>query len=147
MISKFFLVKILKKNPKNYYFVIIQFHGSLILGFAILNLYLHCGYTFDWVEWLLPRLLFNTSDFHNYHHLKVNINFGELGCLWDLIRGTGATVYNKEKFEAENPKYARKLKQGWNLQIIISYFILKFNEKMLPKKQVEIRVNNFIPSW
>ena len=80
----------------------------MIFSFALLNLYLHCGFTFDIVEYLLPRLLLNTSDYHNYHHLKVNINYGELGVGWDWLRNTGATFYNKLEFEKTHAKYARR---------------------------------------
>jgi lathosterol oxidase len=57
----------------------------LIGGFILLNLYLHCGVTFRWVEALLSPLLLNTSAFHNIHHSHVNANYGEPSWLWDWV--------------------------------------------------------------
>ncbi len=38
------------------------------------------------------------------HHKKVKLNYGEVLTLWDYIRNTGATYYNKDAFYRENPK-------------------------------------------
>lgn len=57
----------------------------LVVGFVTLNLYLHAGVTFRWVEATLPRLGLNTSAFHNVHHSHANANFGEAMFIWDVI--------------------------------------------------------------
>ncbi|MEZ4447167.1 MAG: sterol desaturase family protein [Polyangiaceae bacterium] len=58
---------------------------ALVVGFVVLNLYLHSGVTYGWVEATLPRVLLNTSAFHNVHHSHANVNFGEAMILWDKI--------------------------------------------------------------
>jgi len=68
-------------------------HSSIIIGFTVLNLYLHAGYTLNILEIILPRLFINSSGFHNVHHAKGNTHFGELLTLWDWIMGTGQTFY------------------------------------------------------
>lgn len=61
---------------------------GLVGGFVLLNFYLHCGVSFAWIEATLPHALINTSVFHNRHHAKVGVNFGEALTLWDRICGT-----------------------------------------------------------
>ncbi len=61
---------------------------SAILGFVCLNLYLHCGVTFGWMEGLLPRLGLNSSAWHNVHHSHVSVNYGEVSFVWDRLCGT-----------------------------------------------------------
>lgn len=61
---------------------------GLVLGFIALNFYLHCGVTWGLLERTLPRVLLNTSAFHNVHHSHVKVNFGEASFLWDRICGT-----------------------------------------------------------
>lgn len=58
---------------------------SAIVGFVFLNLYLHCGVTFSWMENVLPRIGLNTSAWHNVHHSDVNANFGEVSSIWDKV--------------------------------------------------------------
>lgn len=58
---------------------------SAIVGFVFLNLYLHCGVTFGWLEKLLPRVGLNSSAWHNVHHSDVNANFGEVSFIWDKL--------------------------------------------------------------
>jgi len=58
---------------------------ALVTGFITLNLYLHAGVTYGWVEASLPRVGLNTSAFHNVHHSHANANFGEAMVLWDRI--------------------------------------------------------------
>lgn len=65
---------------------------------VIQNVYLHCGYTIDFIEKILPIFFINTSEYHNVHHSKVNIHFGEILNLWDYIYNSGATYYNKNEF-------------------------------------------------
>jgi len=60
----------------------------LVVGFGLLNLYLHCGVTSRWIEGTLPRLGINTSAFHNVHHSHARVNFGEVATWWDVICGT-----------------------------------------------------------
>ena len=74
-------------------------HGSLIVAQTVLNIYLHCEYSFDIIENTLPRLFINTSGYHhNLHHSKTKIHFSELLTLWDYLLNTGATFYNKNEF-------------------------------------------------
>jgi len=80
----------------------IEQQAILIMLFTILNIYLHCGFTFDLIEKTLPKLFINTSGFHNLHHEKTRINIGELLVFWDYVFKTGGTYYNKEQFEADN---------------------------------------------
>lgn len=47
----------------------IQFCFAMFM--VIQNCYLHCGYTFDIVEAILPKVFCNTAGFHNTHHAKV----------------------------------------------------------------------------
>jgi lathosterol oxidase len=61
---------------------------GLVVGFVNLNFYLHCGVTLAWVERTLPRVLLNTSAFHNVHHARANTHFGEALILWDVLCGT-----------------------------------------------------------
>jgi sterol desaturase/sphingolipid hydroxylase (fatty acid hydroxylase superfamily) len=58
---------------------------SAIVGFVFLNLYLHCGVTFGWLEKFLPRIGLNSSAWHNIHHSDVNANFGEVSFIWDKV--------------------------------------------------------------
>ena len=58
---------------------------ALVVGFVALNLYLHSGVTYRWVEATLPKVFLNTSAFHNVHHSHANANFGEAMFLWDVI--------------------------------------------------------------
>lgn len=58
---------------------------SAIVGFVFLNLYLHCGVTFNWLEKLLPSIGLNSSAWHNIHHSDVNANFGEVSFIWDRV--------------------------------------------------------------
>ncbi|MCA9718189.1 MAG: sterol desaturase family protein [Myxococcales bacterium] len=58
---------------------------GLVLGFIVLNFYLHCGVTLPLIERTLPRLWLNTSAFHNIHHSHVRANFGEPLTLWDHV--------------------------------------------------------------
>lgn len=58
---------------------------ALVVAFITLNLYLHSGVTYRWVEATLPRAFLNTSAFHNVHHSHANANFGEAMFLWDVI--------------------------------------------------------------
>jgi len=63
---------------------------SLVIGFVLLNLYLHCGVTVRAFEAVLPPLLFNTSAFHNRHHANAEVNFGEAFTIWDRLCKTRA---------------------------------------------------------
>ena len=61
---------------------------GLVVGFVLLNLYLHCGVEVRVLERVIPRLGFNTSAFHNIHHSHVRANFGEVARWWDRLTGT-----------------------------------------------------------
>ncbi|MFT3928552.1 MAG: sterol desaturase family protein [Myxococcales bacterium] len=58
---------------------------SLVIGFVVLNLYLHCGVSVRFIEASLPRLFLNTSVFHNRHHANAEVNFGEAFTIWDHL--------------------------------------------------------------
>lgn len=75
---------------------------TAIIGFVLLNLYLHCGVTFNFMEKLLPRLLLNSSAWHNVHHSDVNANFGEVSYIWDRICNTSREDLQKKKQLASN---------------------------------------------
>lgn len=68
----------------------LPLYATLVLGFMLLNFYLHCGVTVRWVERILPRALFNTSAFHNLHHARAMTHFGEALTVWDHVCGTTA---------------------------------------------------------
>lgn len=61
---------------------------TLVIGFVLLNLYLHCGVEVRLLERIIPRSGLNTSAFHNVHHSHVRANFGEVARWWDRICGT-----------------------------------------------------------
>ncbi len=63
----------------------IPLYMTAIVGFVFLNLYLHCGVTFTWLEKLLPRIGLNSSAWHNVHHSDVVSNFGEVSFIWDKL--------------------------------------------------------------
>lgn len=73
---------------------------GLVGGFIVLNFYLHCGVEIRVVEAVLPRLLLNTSAFHNKHHAHVGVNYGEALILWDRICKT-----RKEDYEARGSRF------------------------------------------
>ncbi len=61
---------------------------ALVAGFVTLNLYLHCGAASKLVEAVLPKVGLNTSAFHNRHHARAQVNFGEALIVWDYLMGT-----------------------------------------------------------
>ena len=65
--------------------------------FTALNLYLHCGYSVSFLEWLLPKFWINTSKWHNKHHLLSVTHFGEMLTLWDYILGTHSGSWSEAK--------------------------------------------------
>jgi lathosterol oxidase len=74
---------------------------SAIVGFVLLNLYLHAGVTFPLLERLLPRMMLNSSAWHNIHHSDVNANFGEVSFFWDKVcKTTLADMKRKKKIPA-----------------------------------------------
>jgi sterol desaturase/sphingolipid hydroxylase (fatty acid hydroxylase superfamily) len=75
---------------------------TAIIGFVFLNLYLHCGVTYSWLEKLLPRIGLNSSAWHNIHHSDVNANFGEVSFIWDKVCKTTRADLLKRKSEAVN---------------------------------------------
>lgn len=75
----------------------------LIIGFVLLNYYLHCGVTLSFVEATLPKIFLNTSAFHNVHHARANTHFGEALSLWDTICGTRIDRPSRETAAAVDP--------------------------------------------
>lgn len=73
------------------------FYFSAIVGFVFLNLYLHCGVTFSFMESTLKRLWLNSSAWHNIHHSDVNANFGEVSFIWDKVCKTTRADKTKRK--------------------------------------------------
>jgi len=71
----------------------IPLHAPVLVFLAVLNLYLHCGYTIGLVEGILAPMFVNTSAFHNAHHFKTRTHFGEILWLWDWILCTGDHPY------------------------------------------------------
>ena len=61
---------------------------GLVVALILLNLYLHCGVAVWLIEATLPRLLINTSAYHNRHHANADTNFAEALTLWDRLLGT-----------------------------------------------------------
>ncbi len=61
---------------------------GLVIGFILLNFYLHSGVAVRLLEATLPRIFVNTSAFHNRHHANADVNFGEALTLWDHLLGT-----------------------------------------------------------
>ncbi|MCC6523199.1 MAG: sterol desaturase family protein [Polyangiaceae bacterium] len=57
----------------------------LVVAFIALNLYLHCGVSVRALEAILPKLLLNTSVFHNRHHANAAASFSEAFTVWDRI--------------------------------------------------------------
>ena len=87
---------------------------GLVVGFVLLNLYLHCGVRVGWIEATLPRIGINTSAFHNVHHSHARVNFGEVATWWDVAcktrledGGPGRRVKSLDEQEAEAPADAR----------------------------------------
>lgn len=74
---------------------------TAIVGFVLLNLYLHCGVTFLWLEKALPKIGLNSSAWHNVHHSDVNANFGEVSFIWDRLCKTSLADM-KQKKQARN---------------------------------------------
>lgn len=72
---------------------------TAIVGFVFLNLYLHCGVTFSFLEKVLPRINLNTSAWHNVHHSHTNMNFGEVSAFWDRVCKTTRADYMQRKKE------------------------------------------------
>jgi sterol desaturase/sphingolipid hydroxylase (fatty acid hydroxylase superfamily) len=58
---------------------------TLVVGFVLLNLYLHCGLSSRILETILGPLLVNTSAYHNRHHANAEVNFAEAFTLWDHL--------------------------------------------------------------
>lgn len=75
---------------------------TAIIGFVLLNLYLHCGVTFNIMERVLPKLLLNSSAWHNVHHSDVNANFGEVSFIWDKICKTSRADLQLKKQRANS---------------------------------------------
>lgn len=65
---------------------------TLVVGFVILNYYLHCGVVWRGLEALLRPLRVNTSTHHNRHHQNADTHFAEALTLWDGLMGTVETV-------------------------------------------------------
>eukprot|EP00117_Sycon_ciliatum_P009698 scpid6005/ scgid11882/ Lathosterol oxidase; C-5 sterol desaturase; Delta(7)-sterol 5-desaturase; Lathosterol 5-desaturase; Sterol-C5-desaturase len=71
-----------------------------VVFLSLVNLYLHCGVTFDWMERLIPLMLLNSSGYHNVHHEKVTANYGEVSFVWDYICGTDNEAQVRQRQQA-----------------------------------------------
>ncbi len=63
----------------------VPLYMTAIVAFVLLNLYLHCGVTFKWIEKITLPIGLNSSGWHNVHHSDVVSNYGELSYIWDKI--------------------------------------------------------------
>ncbi len=71
---------------------------TAIISFVLLNLYLHSGIHSKLLEAILPKILLNSSAWHNIHHSDVNANFGEVSYFWDKVcKTTLADMKAKKK--------------------------------------------------
>lgn len=75
----------------------VPLYLTAIIGFVLLNLYLHCGVTFAWMEKVIPRIGLNTSAWHNVHHSDTISNFGEVSFIWDKICKTTREDIRRKK--------------------------------------------------
>lgn len=75
----------------------VPLYITAIVGFVFLNLYLHCGVTFSWLEAVLPRIGLNSSAWHNVHHSDVISNFGEVSSIWDRVCKTTRSHAQEKK--------------------------------------------------
>ena len=82
----------------------LPYHLPFLISFSLLNLYLHCGYRISVLEWVLPRLFVNTSEWHNKHHELSVSHFGEMLTLWDHTVGTHTGHWSKKKYESQMKK-------------------------------------------
>lgn len=82
-------------------------HAPFLGFFGALNLYLHCGYSIPALEWLLPKLLINTSVHHNKHHQLSVTHFGEMLTLWDLMLGTHTGGWSHSQIKEQETRVAR----------------------------------------
>eukprot|EP00035_Acanthoeca_spectabilis_P001218 m.78599 g.78599 ORF g.78599 m.78599 type:complete len:300 (-) comp10723_c0_seq1:722-1621(-) len=90
-------------------------HLPFLLLFGLLNLYLHCGYAVPALEATLPKLLINTSVWHNKHHELSVTHFGEMLTLWDYVMGTHTGTWGKAKYSAQAARVADGITglDGW----------------------------------
>lgn len=76
---------------------------TAIVSFVLLNLYLHSGVFSRSLETVLPKLLLNSSAWHNVHHSDVNANFGEVSFVWDKICKTSREDLKAKKEALSSP--------------------------------------------
>jgi lathosterol oxidase len=82
-------------NPEAKHFAPLYF--TAIVSFVLLNLYLHSGIYSKALEAVLPKVLLNSSAWHNVHHSDVNANFGEVSFVWDKICKTSREDLKRKK--------------------------------------------------
>lgn len=75
------------------------FYFTAIVGFILLNIYLHSGVYNKALEIVLPRMILNSSAWHNIHHSEVNVHFGEVSSIWDKICKTTLADRGEKKKE------------------------------------------------
>jgi lathosterol oxidase len=61
---------------------------TLVVGFVLLNLYLHCGVVWHGLEAVLRPLSINTSTHHNRHHANSELHYAEALTIWDRLLRT-----------------------------------------------------------
>lgn len=88
--------------PEAKHFAPIYF--TAIGSFVLLNLYLHSGIHSRVLEAILPKVLLNSSAWHNVHHSDVNANFGEVSFVWDKICKTSREDLNKQKLASASSR-------------------------------------------
>jgi lathosterol oxidase len=79
-------------------------HGPFLGFFTLLNLYLHCGYSIPFLEWLFPKFYINTSVHHNKHHQLSVTHFGEMLTLWDWVLGTHSYGWSEQQVAQQTSK-------------------------------------------
>mmetsp|Transcript_37364 Transcript_37364/g.38777 ORF Transcript_37364/g.38777 Transcript_37364/m.38777 type:complete len:98 (-) Transcript_37364:84-377(-) len=73
----------------------------------------HSGYEFPWTPYRL--LFFSTGqEFHNYHHLMFDGNYGSFFTIWDRLFGTtnkGFLTYINKEYEKGSEEKKLKTKE------------------------------------
>jgi lathosterol oxidase len=77
----------------------VPLYMTAIVAFVLLNLYLHSGVSFFWIEKIIPPIGLNSSVWHNVHHSDVVSNFGELSYIWDKICKTSRQDMARKKLQ------------------------------------------------
>ena len=94
----------------------LPYHAPFLAFFALLNLYLHCGYTVPLLERCLTPLYLNSSAWHNRHHQLSVSHFGEMLTLWDWMLGTHTEAWDAAKLSGQT-KAVMQVACGMHVEI------------------------------